>query len=151
MSSWLIFFSSLLYSYPQIQDIFLLILEKEMATLSSIFALRIPWTEESGRLQSVGLQELGTIEWLSTHTFHLYLSRWIIASGLSFLWKYPHFSLSWNLATIPNPSSQYLVESSKSTDWVLTVAQHVPYFPKECREVNLCKWSLVTCDLVVLP
>ena len=32
-------------------------LEKEMATLSSILACRIPWTEESGRLQSMGSQE----------------------------------------------------------------------------------------------
>ena len=31
-------------------------LEKEMATHSSIFAWRIPWTEESGRLESVGSQ-----------------------------------------------------------------------------------------------
>ena len=31
-------------------------LEKEMATNSSILAWRIPWTEESGRLQSTGLQ-----------------------------------------------------------------------------------------------
>ena len=32
-------------------------LEKEMATHSSILAWRIPWTEEPGRLQSMGLQE----------------------------------------------------------------------------------------------
>ena len=31
-------------------------LEKEMATRSSILAWRIPWTEEPGRLQSMGLQ-----------------------------------------------------------------------------------------------
>ena len=31
--------------------------EKEMATQSSIFAWRIPGTEESGRLQSMGSQE----------------------------------------------------------------------------------------------
>ena len=31
-------------------------LEKGMATHSSIFARRIPWTEEPGGLQSVGLQ-----------------------------------------------------------------------------------------------
>ena len=31
-------------------------LEKEMATYSSILAWRIPWTEESGRLQSMGSQ-----------------------------------------------------------------------------------------------
>ena len=30
-------------------------LEKEMATHSSILAWRIPWTEEPGRLQSMGL------------------------------------------------------------------------------------------------
>ena len=30
------------------------LLEKEMATHSSILAWRIPWTEESGRLQSMG-------------------------------------------------------------------------------------------------
>ena len=31
--------------------------EKEMATHSSILAWEIPWTEEPGGLQSVGLQE----------------------------------------------------------------------------------------------
>ena len=35
-------------------------LEKEMATHSSILAWRIPWREEPGRLQSMGLQELDT-------------------------------------------------------------------------------------------
>ena len=32
-------------------------LEKEMATHSNILAWKIPWTEEPGRLQSMGLQE----------------------------------------------------------------------------------------------
>ena len=34
-------------------------LEKEMATHSNILAWRIPWTEEPGGLQSVGLQGVG--------------------------------------------------------------------------------------------
>ena len=34
-------------------------LEKGMATHSSILAWRIPWTEEPGRLQSMGLQRVG--------------------------------------------------------------------------------------------
>ena len=34
-------------------------LEKEMATHSSILAWEIPWTEESGGLQSMGLQRVG--------------------------------------------------------------------------------------------
>ena len=33
-------------------------LEKEMTIHSSILAWKIPWTEEPGRLQSTGLQEL---------------------------------------------------------------------------------------------
>ena len=35
------------------------LLEKEMATHSSILAWRIPWTEEPGGLQSTGLQRVG--------------------------------------------------------------------------------------------
>ena len=34
-------------------------LEKEMATHSSIHAWKIPWTEEPGGLQSMGLQRVG--------------------------------------------------------------------------------------------
>ena len=34
-------------------------LEKGMATYSSILAWRIPWTEEPGGLQSMGLQRVG--------------------------------------------------------------------------------------------
>ena len=35
------------------------LLEKEMATHSSTLAWRIPWMEEPGGLQSVGLQRVG--------------------------------------------------------------------------------------------
>ena len=34
-------------------------LEDEMASYSSIFAWKISWTEEPGRLQSMGLQRVG--------------------------------------------------------------------------------------------
>ena len=34
------------------------LLEKEMATHSSILAWKMPWTEEPGRLQFMGSQEL---------------------------------------------------------------------------------------------
>ena len=44
-------------------------LEKGMATHSSILAWRIPWTEESGGLQSMGHRESDMTEWLTyTHT-----------------------------------------------------------------------------------
>jgi len=35
-------------------------LEKEMATHSNILAWKVPWTEEPGRLQSMGFQESDT-------------------------------------------------------------------------------------------
>ena len=34
-------------------------MEKEMATHSSTLAWKIPWMEEPGRLQSMGLQRVG--------------------------------------------------------------------------------------------
>ena len=34
-------------------------LEKEMATHTSVLAWKIPWTEEPGRLQSMGSQSVG--------------------------------------------------------------------------------------------
>ena len=37
-------------------------LEKEMATHSSACAWKIPWTEEPGRLQSMGHKDLDTSE-----------------------------------------------------------------------------------------
>ena len=43
-------------------------LEEGMATLSSILALKILWIEETGGLQSIGLQRVGH-DWV-TFTFH---------------------------------------------------------------------------------
>ena len=49
---------------PAMQETWVLIpglgrsLEEEMATPSSILAWRIPWTEEPGRLQSMGSQRV---------------------------------------------------------------------------------------------
>ena len=45
-----------------------------MVTHSSILAWRIPWTEEPGRLQSIGLQ-LGTTE-VTQHACNTWLPRW---------------------------------------------------------------------------
>ena len=41
------------------------LLEKEMATYSSILAWKIPWTEEPGRLQSTGLQRVRN-DWVTS-------------------------------------------------------------------------------------
>ena len=48
-------------------------LEKDMATHTSIFAWRITWTEEPGRLQSMGSQRAG----------HDLETKWYNSSSLS--------------------------------------------------------------------
>ena len=47
-------------------------LEKEMATHSSILAWKIPWTEEPGRLQSMGSQRINMNERIPIFTLFLY-------------------------------------------------------------------------------
>ena len=47
------------------------LLEKEMATHSSTLAWKISWTEEPGRLQSVGSQRFDM-----TESFH-FISAWL--------------------------------------------------------------------------
>ena len=45
-----------------------------MATYSSILAWRIPWTEEPGRLQSMGLQRVGH-DRATNHTHNLHYAH----------------------------------------------------------------------------
>ena len=63
-------------------------LEEEMATHSSILALKIPWTEEPGGLYSPwGRKELDTIEQQNMdeilHRFIEYQSTWVAAANLN--------------------------------------------------------------------
>ena len=58
------------------------LLEKEMATHSSILAWEIPWTEEPGRLQSMGSQKVGQTERLHfLSPFHFQWRRAWVTSG----------------------------------------------------------------------
>ena len=62
-------------------------LEKAMATHSSILALWIPWTEEPGGLQSMGLQRVGhDLATKEQNKILLLLSCSVTASWLSGLW-----------------------------------------------------------------
>ena len=57
-------------------------LEKGMAIHSSILAWRIPWTEEPGGLQSLGLQRIGH-DWATKHsTQHMTELSYLIIRGL---------------------------------------------------------------------
>ena len=69
-----------------------IILEKEMATHSSTLAWRIPWTEEPGRLQSMGLQRVGHDWATNTHIVDLQccVSFCYIAKWISYIYIYIH-------------------------------------------------------------
>ena len=101
-------------------------LEKEMATHSSTVALKIPWTEERGRLHSMGSQRVPQ-DWATSLSFFLSLvnhilselstmtrSSWVALHGMahsfteldkaavqvisliSFLWLWFSFCLPWD-------------------------------------------------------
>ena len=62
-------------------------LEEGMATHSSILAWRIPWTEESGRLQFIGHKESDTTEQLThTHTHNCNPNKAKMAFGDAIFW-----------------------------------------------------------------
>ena len=48
-----------IFTYSEISYIYIYIIEKGMATHSSILAWRIPWTEDPGELESMGSQRFG--------------------------------------------------------------------------------------------
>ena len=59
-----------------------------MATHSCILAWEIPWTEEPGRLQSMGRKELDTTDF--TFTFHFHSLEKEMATHSSVLaWRIP--------------------------------------------------------------
>ena len=82
---------------PCLYPFLFLILEKEMATHSSIHAWRIPWTEEPGGLQSMGSQTVGQDSVTSLFFFTFFLntvfflrcfSMWTILKSLLNLLQY---------------------------------------------------------------
>ena len=58
------------------------LLEEEMATHSSTLAWRIPWTEEPGRLQSMGVEKSQTRLSDLTFTFTKYTSLFGFTLGM---------------------------------------------------------------------
>ena len=120
-------------------------LENGMATHSSIFAWRIPWTEESSRLQSIGSQRVG--------------HNWVYTEKPSFCWGGNTWILNW---IIFSPWSERLrAEELKSAFvdvtselWNTTLHKHVFYSiwndKKSQKSVNLfCKCEGESCSVCV--
>ena len=86
-------------------------LKKGMATHSSIFAWRIPWTEEPGRLQFIASQ----IYLMNYIQLQLFIERWFITNH-HFLWAlfFSFFLLScafyshsfFEMSVVLNPTKQ---------------------------------------------
>ena len=78
------------------------LLEKEMAIHSRILAWEIPWTEEAGGLQSMGLQRVGH-DWVTEHACIIrlvlknkYISMWFCAKQLKLNVIYKSIKI-WNI------------------------------------------------------
>ena len=63
-------------------------LQKEMAIHSSTIAWKIPWTEEPGRLQSMGSKRVGH-DWATSLSQYLFFCVWLIS--LSMFSRFIHF------------------------------------------------------------
>ena len=69
-------------------------LEKRMATPSSILAWRIPWTEEPGGLQSMGLQRVKHA-WVTKHSTYKEAEAWRgqVHEWVLWIWLFSHLIL----------------------------------------------------------
>ena len=80
-------------------------LEEGMATHSSILAWRIPWTEEPGGLQSMGLQRVGH-NWSKLAYITSYLdpqNQWLSIHMEFIPYKQGYEDLAWKRSLKKNP------------------------------------------------
>ena len=98
-------------------------MEKEMATHSSTLAWEIPWMEEPGRLQSMGLQSQTRLSDF-TFTFHFHALEKEMATHSSVLaWRIPGDGKAWWAAICGVAQSRTrLKRLSSSSRRVLVVA-----------------------------
>ena len=87
------------------------LLEKEMATHSSILAGETPWTEKTGGLQSLGSQRVGH-HWATDYTQHTYcLAAFPVPSTPPFH-VFHHVSLSILASSFSLPIFPFLISNS---------------------------------------
>ena len=102
-----------------------------MATHSSTLAWRIPWTEEPGRLQSMGLQRVGH-SWVTKHaTSAQQTSRvsGLNSLGLTSLVSFPITLLGLLSQGHPNPPSDQCSHTNGHTGDFHVLASQLVFFP----------------------
>ena len=109
------------------------LLEKEMATHSSILAWKIPWTKESGKLQSMLLQRVRH-DWATSLSFFHF-----IVKGCSFMcaiWRRKNDAIAYEdsdkcIYQIHLTLSIRYIETLERCFWVVTSSNYlVPFFPQ---------------------
>ena len=90
-------------------------LEKEMTTHSSTLAWKIPWMEETGRLQSMGLQDW---TWLNTSLVHWFRCKYFSEiCSISCIWSHRRKScngLRWRFKNVLKARKLTLTEKTIS-------------------------------------
>ena len=124
-------------------------LEKEMATHSSIFTWKIPWTEEPSRLQSMGSQRVGHY-WAnecshahthththtqSQHFFHEILSEWnsfrkskVTLAFIILAQHYQHYTVHKHFIFCLRTWGLLLLMSNTELNAFISFILHVKYF-----------------------
>ena len=110
------------YSEVELQDQTANLSEKEMATHSSILAWRVPWTEEPGGLQSIGLQRLrhdwSNLARMHTRTANLCLIFWETVKHLS---TYPQWLHHFTFLPAMHKLLPILVYTYYFLFWITTI------------------------------
>ena len=110
-------------------------LEKEMSTHSSTLAWKIPWTEEPGRLQSMGSQRVGHTEWLHFH-FSLSCIREGNGNPLHYsCLENPRDRGAWWAAVYAVAQSQTWLKQLSSSS--ISISETVDYYPNSL-DFSLC-------------
>ena len=123
-------------------------LEEGLETRSSILAWRIPWTEESGKLQSVGSQRLRLAwsDWARTELVHCLLARclpWSPCCLTCFLepWvTFPHCAF-YACITLPRQPLAWVLPWPSSCSpthlFVFSPSLYCGLFPPKCRQAQI--------------
>ena len=85
-------------------------LEKEMATHSSTLAWKIPWMEETGRLQSMGLRRVRH-DWVNSLSLSVQFSRSVVSNSL-----WPQ-GMQHARLPCPSPTTRAITNSFQSRWW----------------------------------
>ena len=100
-------------------------LEEGMATCSSVLDWRIPWTEEPGRLQSIGLQRVGyQDEWSDLQQWQLLYN--ICSFLLHNIMKSQPHTYPLPLEPPSHPRHPTALGYHRSLSWVPCAMQHLP-------------------------